>query len=251
MKTRSLVTLSLCVGVALCATARGGAIDISTGVALWQLTGGTATTLTVGQQNGTWAPAPAGSAWISSSSSEGTSCVVGQTPGNGCATALTNPAGDLYVFTLTVSAASLGTTSGSLNYIFGADSDVSLAIGLGGSPQLWNSGSPGAAFNPLGCSGTPPTSAGNTQGTYNTCTGTVNFNAANLNGDGSLTLSASVTNAPIVGCPACGDPMGFVLEGDILTGGTLPPSVPEPATFGLMAVAGAALIARRFVTKRS
>ena len=229
-------------------------IDISTGVAGWQVfVPGSglvaATSLTAAQQNGTWASAPAGSAWVSWSAVQGASCVVGQTPGNGCANTLINPAGDIWTYTLTITAASLGSTSGNLNFIFGADNRVNLFVGNSASGLVWNGGSNtnGTGFNPLGCSGTPPTSAGNTQATYNNCTGTVGFNPADLNGDGSLTLTAFTFNDPIPGCAACGNPTGFILEGDILTGAST--SVPEPGSFGLMGAASLALFALRRIRR--
>jgi hypothetical protein len=252
------VLLHVVVCAALAGATFGGVINISTGTnnAIWQVSGPgiavpvTATSLTVAQQNGTWAPAPisispiSGANWVSYSSVQGTSCVVGQTPGNGCANTLANPNGDTWTYSLTISAASLGATSGTLNFIFGADNRVVLGVGNGGPSEAWNTGAPtnGNAFNPLGCSGTPPTSAGNTQAQYNNCVGTVSFSAGNLNGDGSVTLTALVANDPIVGCPTCGDPTGFVLEGTL---STTPVTTPEPATFALVGLAGLAGIVLR------
>jgi hypothetical protein len=246
----------LAMGGALAVTAFGATINISTGTnnASWQVFNGAfvaATSLTVAQQNGTWAPAPisispiSGANWISYGSVEGTSCVVGQTPGNGCAHALINPSGDLWTYQLNISASALGATSGTANFIFGADNRVNVFLGNNSTAQAWNTGTPtnGNAFNPLGCSGTPnPTSAGSTQASYNNCVGTVAFGPANLNGDGSLSIVAFVTNDPIVGCPACGDPTGFVLEGTL---STIPAVVPEPATIGLIGLAGLAGFAFR------
>jgi hypothetical protein len=145
---------------------------------------------------------------------------------------------------LNISAASLGAVSGNLNFIFGADSRVVLSVGNGGPSEAWNTGTAnnGNAYNPLGCSGTPPTSAGNTQAQYNNCVGTVAFGAANLNGDGSLTLTALVANDPIIGCPVCGDPTGFVLEGVL---STAPVVTPEPATLSMVGLALAGLVLRR------
>jgi hypothetical protein len=85
----------------------------------------------------------------------------------------------------------------------------------------------------------PPPGAGSSQGTYNNCVSTVNFNASDLTGAGALTLTGYVTNAAINGCPACGDPTGFVLEGDITTTSS---AVPEPAALPLIGVAGVALL---------
>ena len=195
-------------------------IGISTGVAAWQVARDTltpvytsATVLTAAQTNSLWADAPGGSEWISSSSTQGTSCVVGQTPGNGCASALVNVNGDVWNYSLTINAAQLGSTSGYVTFVFGSDNRVDIHIGNGATVQTWNSS------GPLGCSGpTGPTSAGSSQATYNTCVGKVLFNASNLNGDGSLTLLAQVHNDPIQGCSACGDPTGFVLRGAVVTG---------------------------------
>lgn len=197
--------------------ARAATIDISTGVAAWQVardlpspTYASASVLSTA--NSMWAVAPAGSLWVSSGPAEGTSCTVGQTPGNGCATILLNSSGDVWNYRLTISAASLGNEAGNVNFVFGADNRVDVYIGNGTTPQTWNSS------NPLGCTGTPtPTSAGNSQAQYNTCTGTFSYGASALNNDGSLTILAKVHNDPISGCPSCGDPTGFVLEGDILT----------------------------------
>jgi hypothetical protein len=233
----------LALGLMTGALSFGAAITISTGTANWDVSGPgvsglvAATTLTTGENNGAWAPAPTGSSWLSWGAVEGTSCVVGQTPGNGCAdTNFNATSGDTWTYILTVSAAVLGATSGTANFVFGADNSVSLFLG-NEAPQT-------AGFNPLGCSNTGgATSAGDTQGSYSACTTTISFNAADLNGDGSLTLEGIVSNAPIGGCPACGNPTGFVLEGDILTGSTS--VVPEPGTFGLMGVAGLALLGIR------
>jgi hypothetical protein len=93
-----------------------------------------------------------------------------------------------------------------------------------------------------------PTSAGNSQATYNNCVGTVSFGAANLNGDGSLTLSASVFNDPIPGCPTCGDPTCFIAEGSLLTGSSV---TPGPATFGFVILGGLAGWAYRKVRATS
>jgi hypothetical protein len=252
------VFLRFAIGVGLATSAFGAVINISTGTnnANWQVSGPgiavpiTATSLTVAQQNGTWAPAPisispiSGANWVSFGSAQGTSCVVGQAPGNGCANALNNPSGDLWVYTLTISSGALGgATSGTLNFIFGADNRVNLFVG--NEPgENWNGGSNtnGTGYNPLGCSGNPPTSAGNTQANYNNCVGTVSFNASDLIA-GALTLTANVNNDPIPGCPTCGDPTGFVLEGTLAPNAAS--AVPEPATFGLMALAGLAGLALR------
>lgn len=224
-------------------------IDISTGVAAWQVSGpgltGTAIALAAGQQNGTWAPAPAGSSWLSWGAAQGTSCVIGQIPGNGCASTLFNAGGDNWIYSLTVSAASLGATSGNLNFLFGGDDAVDLLIGNAVAiEQQWNQGAGLGAFAQLACSANGgPTNAGNSQATYNTCTTELSFNASELNGDGSLTFTAAVFNAPVTNCTTCGDPTGFVLEGDILTGAAA--STPEPGTFGLIGAAGLALFAMR------
>lgn len=237
---KNIIALGLMTGV----LSFGTTISIDTGTASWQVdgpgTGGAvaATTLTTGETNGTWAQAPTGSSWISWGAVEGTSCVVGQTPGNGCAHTNFNPSGDIWAYTLTITAASLGATSGTANFVFGADSSVNVFIG-NEPEQAWS------GADPLGCSNTGgATSAGSTQGSYSGCTTTVSFNASDLNGDGSLSFTAYVTNAPIGGCPACGNPTGFVLDGDVLTGASTL-ATPEPGTFGLMSVAGLALLGIR------
>jgi hypothetical protein len=233
---------TLAIGLATATISFANVVDISTGTASWQVAGPgvsgfvAATTLNTGETNGDWATAPTGSSWISWGSVQGTSCVVGQTPGNGCANTVFNTTnGDVWEYLLTISSADLGgATAGSVNFIFGADDSVNLFVG--NEPgQDWSS--PG----PLGCSGTPPTSAGGSQATYNNCVGTVNFNASDLTGAGALTLQGYVTNAPINFCPACGDPTGFVLEGDITTAGSTSP-VPEPAALPLIGVAGFAML---------
>jgi hypothetical protein len=164
--------------------------------------------------------------------------VVDQTPGDGCAsTSFNSSTGDIWLYTLTISAASLGATSGTANFVFGGDNSVELF--LGSEPgQSWS------GYSPLGCSKAGgATSAGSTQGSYSGCVTTLSFDAADLNGDGSLTIDAYVTNAPFSGCPACGNPTGFVLDGDIFTGAS--PTVPEPGTFGLIGAAGLALLGIR------
>ena len=233
--------LSCALAMAAGVTAFGASINIDTGVADWEVfVPGTGDIAAVSvSPNGAWAPAPTGSSWVSFSSVASTSCVVGQTPGNGCANTLTNPSGDIWAYTLTVSAATLGATSGQLSFVFGADNRVSLFAG-NEPAQIWNGGSTtnGTGFNPLGCSGTPnPSSAGGTN-PY-TCNTSITFNASDLNGDGSLTLTAYVYNDPIPDCPACGDPTGFVLDGT-LTSGAVGSPVPEPLTFGLVGFAGVA-----------
>jgi len=242
---KGLLTFTL--GMAAVATSFGATIDISTGSAAWGVfvPGGSLISATSVAGNGAWAPAPAGSSWVSFGADQSTSCVIGQTPGTGCASTLINPAGDIWTYQLIISAASLGATSGTLNFIFGSDNRVNLFVGSAAGALVWDGGnsSNGTGFNPLGCSANPPTSAGNTQATYNLCTSTVAFGAGQLNGDGSLTLTAYNFNDPsIPACPACGNPTGFVLEGDILTGAA---ATPEPATFGLVALAGLAGLALR------
>ena len=226
--------------VATCACVSGGMIDVSTGTAPWQVfvPGSGSISVVPVSPNGTWAPAPAGSSWVSFDLFQSTSCVVGQTPGNGCANTIINPDGDLWSYFLTISAADLAATSGSLNFVFGSDNRVNLFVGDTSSAQVWNGGNPtnGAGFNPLGCSALPaPTDAGSTQASYSNCTTTVSFGATNLNPDGSLTLIAYNFNDPIPGCPDCGDPTGFILQGDLLTSTAL---APEPSTFSLIGLVG-------------
>jgi hypothetical protein len=55
---------------------------------------------------------------------------------------VTDPNGDTWSYALTISAASLGATSGSLNFIFGADKRVNLFVGNNSVAQTWNSGTP-------------------------------------------------------------------------------------------------------------
>ncbi len=244
---REMLKISL--GLAVAASTFAATIDISTGAghANWQVfiqgTGTVAaSSLSGGQVNSSWATAPVGSNWVSWGPNEGTSCVVGQTPGNGCAHTLLNGAGDVWAFSLTISAATLAASSGTLNFIFGSDNRVSMFVGLNSTTQIWDGGSQtnGQGYNPLGCSGqSGPTSAGGSQATYNNCNGTVSFNSSNLNANGSLTLSAFSFNDPIPGCPACGDPTAFILEGTLVTSPTSS-ATPEPATFGLVALAGIA-----------
>jgi hypothetical protein len=225
--------LSCALAMAAGVTAFGASINIDTGVASWEVFGpGTGELAAVSvSPNGSWAPAPTGSSWVSFSSVASTSCVVGQTPGNGCANTLINPGGDVWEYSLTLSAATLGATSGHVSFVFGADDQVNMFVG--NEPvQIWS------GANPLGCSGTTsPSSAGGTN-PY-TCNTSITFNASDLNGDGSLTLTAFVLNDPIPDCPACGDPTGFVLDGT-LTSGAVGGPVPEPLTFGLVGFAGVA-----------
>jgi hypothetical protein len=163
---------------------------------------------------------------------------------------------------LTISAAELGATSGTINFVFGSDDYLTLFVGngppTGTSPSslgnYWNQTSavPAGGFGQLGCSNASgaASNAGSSQTTYNTCltptaSNTIAFNAGNfLNADGSLTLNAYVTNAAISGCPACGNPTGFVVDGFITTG-AVTPTVPEPATFSMLAIAGLAGLAYR------
>lgn len=231
----------------------GATINLNTGVASWQVfaqgNGGIISAIVV-SPNGAWAPAPLGSSWVSYGAQQSTSCTGNQVPGSGCASANFNSGGDILTYTLTISAAALGATSGSLNYVFGSDSRVNLFVGNNSSNQNWGGTAPtGNGFNPLGCSGTPVTSAGNTQTTYNNCLGIVTFSAANLNQDGSLTLTAYSFNDPIVGCAAaaCGNPTGFILEGTVVTGAA---PTPEPATFGLVGMASLVGLAVRRMKNR-
>jgi hypothetical protein len=69
------------------------------------------------------------------------------------------------------------------------------------------------------------------------------FDASFLNSDGSLAINAFVTNAPLTGCPGCGDPTGFVLSSDIMTGAVATPE-PAEASF-LVAFAGLVCCAYR------
>ncbi len=249
-----LITL----GLAYVSSTYGATINISTGVANWQVSGpnvigASATTLSLAQQNAAWAVPPVGSNWISWGSVQGTSCLVGQTPGVACASTLTNPAGDTWSYNLTISALTLGgATSGALNFIFGSDNRVTLTVGRNNVVSTWNNGTTtnGNAFNTLGCSGGG--AAGNTQASYNNCVSLLTFNSSNLNVDGSLTIFAANQNDPIPSvnpgeiCTACGNPTGFILEGFISnTGNGSGAATPEPATFGLVALFGVAGLAFR------
>lgn len=252
-------------------------VNISTGVADWEVSGPLmtigslgfavptnvptfvpATALTTAQQNAAWAPAPTGSNWVSWGPLEGTSCVVGQTPGNGCAYITSGGTSDTWTYELTISAAELGGTSGQLSFVFGGDDNVSLFAGVGSTAQVWNGGSGfnGAEF--LACSNSAgSTLAGATQGAYGSCTSSIDFGANNLNADGSLTLTADVVNKAVAGCPACGDPTGFVLNGNIVTG-TATTNTPEPSSLmmlgaGLLGLAGskrAAMLRSCFSVRR-
>jgi hypothetical protein len=95
------VFLALALGLALTGTTFASTItDISTGTADWQVSMGAVGPMAAVSvsPNGSWAPAPTGSSWVSWGAEESTSCVVGQTPGNGCAHTLTNPAGDVWTY---------------------------------------------------------------------------------------------------------------------------------------------------------
>jgi hypothetical protein len=224
----------------------GVTIDISTGIgnANWQVSGpgvaGTVAATSLSTIDSLWALAPIGTSWVSWGAVQGTPCSPATNLGSSCASALFNSAGDVWTYSLNVSAAQLGATSGELHFVFGADDFLTLTVG-NETPETWGSSST-AGDNPLGCVGTPPASAGNTQASYAGCTNVIFFSAANLNIDGSLTLIAAVTNAPVPGCSGCSDPTGFVLDGDIVTGPGVIPSVPEPGTFGLIGAVGAVLL---------
>lgn len=221
----------------------GNGYDISTYNGFWQVSGPgvtgsvASTSLDLAGTNGAWAPTGP-SLWRSWGAQQGTSCVIGQTPGDGCANPLFNPSGDIWTYTLTLSASDLeGATSGTLNFVFGGDTFVTLAIG--NEPvETWNQGGTLGGFGDLGCSGNPPASAGNSPASYQSCVNTVSFASDDLIG-GALTLTATVTNSPIPGCPACGDPTGFVLQGELIT------QSPEPGTFVLVCAAGFALLSIR------
>ena len=229
------IFLSLALGAAS-VTAFGAIFNINTGVANWQynLPNSTTGSAVMASANGTWAPAPTGSAWVSFGPNEGISCIVGQTPGNGCASSNFSINGDVITYTLTFSAATLGATSGTFSAIFGADNRVQLNVGVNSLAQVNN----GTAYNPLSCAtAAGATSAGNTN-PYS-CP-TVAFNASVLNPDGSLTITALDFNDFVRG----GNPSGFVLAGTIRTGAQV---VPEPATIGMVGLVGiVGLAAARF-----
>jgi hypothetical protein len=241
---KGIFTVAL--GLAVSASTFAAAIDIDTGFAPWMVTGPgyTGPAIVVSAPNGTWAPAPAGASWVSWGANESVSCAVGQLPGNGCASTNFNPNGDTWVYTLNIAAGLLGATSGDLNFVFGGDDSVEAFVGGGPgatsfTTQIWNQGGSLGAFAQLGCSNAAQgaTNAGSSQTSYNACTTTIPFDATFLNTDGSLTITAFDFNAPISGCPTCGNPTGFVLGGDALTGLS---DSPEPATFGVVALAGLA-----------
>jgi hypothetical protein len=79
-----ITRLSGCaLAMAAAVTASGASINIDTGTASWQVfipAIGNVAAVSV-SPNGTWAPAPTGSSWVSFDSVASTSCVVGQTPG--------------------------------------------------------------------------------------------------------------------------------------------------------------------------
>ena len=211
-----------------------GALILDTGLASpgWQVatTGvglGTATILTPAQSvgNPAWIAAPNSSKWItgtylavnpgSNAALQGTPCsAVGGNPGVNCAYG-TFTANDSYNYVLQISAASLAAQSasagGTVSVQFTGDDRATLYVGnrLG----VMNAAGPG---------------------TLSAVTN-ITFTAADLNA-GALTIYAIVNNnsANFNG----GNTTGFVLTGN-LTG------APEPATFGLLAVAGLAGIAAR------
>jgi len=235
MKTVS----SYALGLVAVANAFGGPIDVSTGVAAWQVYTDTTGNISAIAQtpNSVWAPAPLGSSWVSWGVDQSLSCVVFQTPGQGCASALVNPTGDVSVYQLVVTAAQLnGATSGSVNFVFGSDNRANLFVGNEYNENSGGFGPTATGYDPLSCSAPGgSTNAGNTQFSYANCTTAVPFSSGDLGSDGSLTIVAYVLNLPIANCPACGDPTGFVL------GGTLTPdtasATPEPATIGLVGIA--------------
>jgi PEP-CTERM motif len=237
--------LPLALGLAVAASTFGANINITSGApgVTWTVTGPNgsgvngANAVVVSATNSTWAAAPTGSNWISWGAVQGTSCVVGQTPGTGCANTLFNAAGDTWIYTLTISAATLGSTFGTANIVFGGDDKVNLFVGV--NQQIQATSTPG--YNPIYCAAPGgATSAGNTN-PYS-CGASIAFTAANLNGDGSLTISLFDTNIPISGCPGCGDPTGVVISGVVNSGVAL---TPEPATLGLVTLAGIAGLALR------
>jgi len=217
-------------GLAVAASTFGATITISTGTgnAAWQVQGpGTgfatvaAVSVTPSAQTGVsappWVAAPTGTSWVSFDSFEATNCNSAATgPANGCSSA-NFTSQDVYTYTLTISAAALGATSGTVNFAFASDNRVNLFIG---GSSIFNNG----GFGPNGT------------GYLALANGTYNFTAADLNGTGGLTLTAYDYNDPVVGCPSCGNPSGFLVSGSITTGGVS--TTPEPATFGLVSLAG-------------
>jgi hypothetical protein len=214
-------------GLAVAASTFAATIDISTGAgnAAWQVNGvgtGGSTIAAVDvtghiSVSNNWVAAPAGTSWVSFGLYEATACTSSATgPANMCASANTTPS-DVYTYTLTISAAALGATSGQADFSFASDNRVNLFVGNTGSLQ--NNG----GFGP---NGTGYTSLANA---------VVNFSAADLNEDGSLTITAYDYNDAIPACPTCGNQSGFILDGTIATGASI---TPEPATFGLVGLAG-------------
>lgn len=246
--TRYTLALSL----AAMSASFGATISLNTGVAAWQVfvPGTGLTSAVVVTPNGAWAQAPTGSSWVSYGAIQSTICSGALVAGVNCASVLTNPAGDLWTYQLTISAASLGATSGNFSFVFGADNAVKVYVGSSNLGQFWgNLATPGNGATNLGCvsaaGGNTTTNVGNTN-PY-TCNNTVAFNASTLNKDGSLTLYAYVSNDPALTGGNAGNPSGLVLSGTLNTGTQ---ATPEPATFGLVGMAGlVGLIARRFRSK--
>jgi len=152
---------------------------------------------------------------------EGTSCVVGQTPGNGCAHTFDQPQRDIWTYQLVISAATcrdLGNVEPSSS---GSDNRVSMFVATTRRILIWRLWANGNGFNPL-------------------CNGTATYAPANLNGDGSLTITAYDYNDPMVpACPGCGNPSGFIVSAP----SPLAPRTRGTATFGLVALAGVAGLA--------
>lgn len=210
----------------------GTVIDISTGVANWTGSGpnvlGSAPAANLGATpNSVWQPAPAGSQWISTLSTDGGLATTSGLPGT-------------YLFTLSFNTAGLG---GSLSYQIGADNQGSVVVELDGVPvntfnhpgnALTDAGSAaqGCAFLPPGSNLCNPT--GTSQGLVGP--GTVNWGAG---GAGVITIRATVINS----VPPDPSPIGFLLAGQA----DFVPNVdsPEPATFALAGLGLACVAAGR------
>lgn len=247
MKIKTILLLGIATLASVAAQKTFAAsINITTGTAAWQQmlngSGSGFNSVVSVSPNPSWAPAPTGSSWVSFGTIQSISCTISQTPGTNCASPTVNTGGDVWTYQLNITAAQLGgATSGSLNFLLGSDNRVSFTIGNGSVALVWNGGSNtnGTGFTALGCSAPGGlTNAGSTN-PYS-CTTSITFGPSQLNGDGSLTLRALNYNDPIpsvnnpnVACTACGNPTGFLLAGTLTT-----PSIPEPATFSLVSLAG-------------
>ena len=223
--------ISLALGVAVAAISFGAPITLNTGSAAWQVatTGvglGPVTPLNAAQANpGNWVAAPGGASWISatylavnpSSNAllQGTPCGVAGTAGTNCAYNLFTAGGDTYHYNLVIPNSVLlaNTASGGGAATFQFTGDDYASVFVGNQLGVTYAGGPGALSSVK----------------------TINYTVADLNVNGDLVIDAYAYNNPAAGN---GNPTGFLLAGNIS-------GVPEPATFGLIALAGLAGIAAR------